>query len=118
MLLCVLLAVMRPGRALAVVLGIVLVAVLGRIFDHLIRSAMGEENYGQLGSILQHIGGAIAGTVAGAILGIAFLLFLYIAFGVLSFIPVIVGAVSGCVIGLVFPRFAIGLANLLMDFLP
>ena len=117
-ILCVLAAVMPLGRALAVVLGIVLIAVVGGISGHLVRRSMGEENYRQLGSVLQHIGGALAGTFVGAILGIAFAVFLFFAHDTLSITPVIVGAASGCVIGLIFPRFAIGLARVVLAFAP
>jgi hypothetical protein len=113
-LLCVFLAVLRSWPERAVLVGVVLVVALERIYRHRIQDTIGEKNYKQFGSILQCIGGAFAGTVVGAIVGIVYVVVVY---NVFSFNPgwltsVKVGAASGCVVGLIYPRYAIGLASI------
>lgn len=119
-LFCVFLAVLRSWPERAVLAGVLILAALERIYRHRIKHTVGESNYQQIGSVLAHMGGAIAGCVVGAILGIVFAIVVFTTFdfhpGWLTSIKV--GASCGFAIGLIYPRIAGSLFVSLGTFLP
>lgn len=106
-LLCLFIAILCLWPMLGVLIAFLLVTV---VVERLWYRTQGA----QPDSILQRVCGAFVGAFAGGIVGIAYVLFLIVAYETAVVAPVPVSAVCGCVIGMICPRLVIGLVALLI----
>jgi hypothetical protein len=114
-LICIILAILKtwPERGFV---GVVLaLALFERIYRRQIKAVVGLQTYATTAAILERTFAVVAGTMVGGLLGLITAILMFNIFGSHPgiLLSLKVGAASGAVLGLIYPRFTIHVIDLL-----